>query len=1435
MNPSALRAPSQSFLIQTSFLLVLAFGIVATLATPQLAEAQTVRTDYPDYSPGDAVLVTGTGWEPNETVSLHFDETPYQFVLITLYTVADAEGNISNYDYIIQDYHLGTAFVLTATGMSSGRIAQTTFTDNPKVGSVSVASQSSIPCAGGPAQATYVVTIVRGNINGSAGAFTADLTVPSGLPADVVASFSPNPVSFTPGAASRTATLTLTTSAATPPGTTMFGVKAATSASDTASTTASLTVSQPPAITSPGNLTASNAPGQCDATVSFAATATGSPSPTITYSKDPGTDFPVGVTTVTATATNACGSVSTTFTVTVNDTELPSIATAILTRSADAGVCGASIAALGTTASDNCSVSSLTGTRSDAAPLGAVFPVGITMITWTAQDAAGNSTTATQTVTVEDHENPVLTAPADLTVTTGAAATQCGAMVTDTALGTAVATDNCGATTSRAGVPAGNFFPVGTTTITYTATDPSGHQTTATQRVTVVDTTPPSITTANLSRSTDGGTCGASIADLATEAADNCAVSTLHGTRSDDAALDAAFPAGTTTISWVATDPSGNTATATQQITVVDNTPPAIQTAPITRANDLGACGATIADLGTSASDNCGIPTLNGARSDGAPLDAIFPVGTTTITWTATDAAGNSSTETQSVTVNDTEKPALAAPADLTITTGADATQCGATADDPALGTATATDNCSVSVTRDGIPAGHFFPVGTTTITYTATDASGNSTTATQLVTVLDTTPPAITTAALDVPTGEGLCNATIESLGTTAADQCGGTTLTGTRSDGAPLGDPFPVGTTTITWHAVDVAGNASSLTQTVKVSDVEIPTLALPAVVEQFTGAGATSCAALVSEEALGAPIASDNCGVTLTRTGVPEGNLFPIGTTTITYTATDPSGNSVTATQTVQVTDNTPPTLTAPADLTLGTGPGATGCGLTVAMAALGTATASDNCSVTVLRTGVPTGNLFLLGTTTITYIATDASGNTTTATQAVTILDQTPPTITTANLSVSTNEAVCSATIADLGTTAADNCGSLTPAGSRSDGAAIGAPFPKGTTTITWTATDAAGNTTTATQTVTVSNPAPQVTILTPTSGTIVAAGANLSVSGLFTDNAGDLHTARWACDALTVPATVNEATGAVGGTLCFAAAGVYKVTLEVADQCGNTGSASQVGGLEAMIVVYDPSAGFVTGGGWINSPAGSFAANPALVGKASFGFVSKYKKGQSAPTGETEFQFKAGNLNLHSSSYDWLVVAGSRAQFKGTGTINGAGTFGFLITATDGQTSGGGGMDKFRIKITDKATSLTVYDNQMGASDDAAPTTLLGGGSIAIQSSSGALSAALMGPGSLTEEASAPAATALFQNSPNPFNPATTIRFALRESGRVTLQVYGVHGELVRTIVDEWMPTGTHAATWNGTTRAGNRAASGVYYAVLQAGGLRDKMQMVLVK
>jgi PKD repeat protein len=226
--------------------------------------------------------------------------------------------------------------------------------------------------------------------------------------------------------------------------------------------------------------------------------------------------------------------------------------------------------------------------------------------------------------------------------------------------------------------------------------------------------------------------------------------------------------------------------------------------------------------------------------------------------------------------------------------------------------------------------------------------------------------------------------------------------------------------------------------------------------------------------------------------------------------------------------------------------------------------------------------------------------------------------------------------------------------------------------------------------------------------------------SITTSASFSDaNADDTHTASWDWgDGSTTPGTVTESngSGSVKDSHTYTAPGVYEVKLTVTDQAGAANTS-----IFQYIVVYDPSAGFVTGSGWITSPQGAYPADPSLTGKANFGFVTRYQKGAKVPTGKTEFQFKAGDLNFQSTAYEWLVVSGPKAQFKGDGTINGNGNYGFLVTVNDGQIRGGGGTDKFRIKIWDKASGTVVYDNQMGASDNADAMTVISGGSIVIHS------------------------------------------------------------------------------------------------------------------
>jgi hypothetical protein len=253
------------------------------------------------------------------------------------------------------------------------------------------------------------------------------------------------------------------------------------------------------------------------------------------------------------------------------------------------------------------------------------------------------------------------------------------------------------------------------------------------------------------------------------------------------------------------------------------------------------------------------------------------------------------------------------------------------------------------------------------------------------------------------------------------------------------------------------------------------------------------------------------------------------------------------------------------------------------------------------------------------------------------------------------------------------------------------------------TVTMRVSDDAGGVGTARFVVTVSNLPPAIVAVDgPMAPLGLGAAADVKVT--FTDRGVlDTHTCTFDWDdgsTQTVAALGSGGAGSCTAMHTYAAAGVYTVRLSVTDD--DTGSARAA---FEYVVIYDPQAGFVTGGGWFNSRAGAFTADPSLAGRASFGFNSRYQKGATTPAGETEFQFRVASFNFHSTAYEWLVVSGPKAQYKGVGTVNGAGDYGFLLTATDGQLAGGGGADKFRIKVWDRATGVVVYDNVLGAADD----------------------------------------------------------------------------------------------------------------------------------
>ena len=235
-----------------------------------------------------------------------------------------------------------------------------------------------------------------------------------------------------------------------------------------------------------------------------------------------------------------------------------------------------------------------------------------------------------------------------------------------------------------------------------------------------------------------------------------------------------------------------------------------------------------------------------------------------------------------------------------------------------------------------------------------------------------------------------------------------------------------------------------------------------------------------------------------------------------------------------------------------------------------------------------------------------------------------------------------------------------------------------------------------------------------TISVPT--TPVQVNSSIAASANITDaRSVGVSTAVWDWgDGNTSAGTVtdNNGAGSVSGIHAYTTPGIYTLTLTVTDNNGEVATNQY-----QYLVVYDSSTGFVTGSGSFDTPAGSNPANTDFTGKTHFGFNAKYKKdGSLDGTTKMDWKPKETDIDLDSLSYQWLVINGNKAQFKGTGKIMGQGSYTFLITVIDGGTTN---PDKLRIKITNNADNSIVYDNQMGAPDSADPTMTIAKGQIKI--------------------------------------------------------------------------------------------------------------------
>jgi hypothetical protein len=565
---------------------------------------------------------------------------------------------------------------------------------------------------------------------------------------------------------------------------------------------------------------------------------------------------------------------------------------------------------------------------------------------------------------------------------------------------------------------------------------------------------------------------------------------------------------------------------------------------------------------------------------------------------------------------------------------------------------------------------------------------------------------------------------------------------------------------------------------------------------------------------------------------------------------YSVTVKDYKESTASANILVHPATGPNITAPAVIARTNT--ASSCAVMVSDAELGAAIATDNCpGVRVVRTGVPAGNLFPLGVTTITYTAINLSGLTKTSTQTVTITDKSSPVFTTKLYSdiLAIWPPDHKLKHIPLNYTTADNCGtvknivtvtSTDPITGVSDGdkspdwivtndhlvqlrAERGNGKEARVYTITVTPVDSSGNVGTP-QSV---NVYIAHNITGPITGTSFKIGSTVNFSGVFWDKAGNKHTGQWVIDDNTlVKGIVTEPSGTrngkVTGSYKFTTAGTYKLRMNITDQNKVTSYCNTNEDMEAIVVVYDPAGGYTYGGGWFASPAGALKSDATATGKANFGYAVNYFKGAANPKGETQFELKVGDFEYNALNFEYLSIAGARAQIKGTGKITGGQSgINFIMTVVDGALDGTG-IDKVRMKIYNKNTGQVYYDNEPGSSDANNPVSkvgtnsqiVIGGTGVNISSSVTVVTTANT-PTASTKDASTRLATLQARAFPNPSTTYFTLIIQSNSDKAVQLRIVDAVGRIVE---------GKNGLASTSTHRIGHSYRPGVYFAQVMQGG-----------
>ncbi|MDH7912674.1 gliding motility-associated C-terminal domain-containing protein [Winogradskyella sp. SYSU M77433] len=742
-------------------------------------------------------------------------------------------------------------------------------------------------------------------------------------------------------------------------------------------------------------------------------------------------------------------------TITVQDTTAPTFNESL---PADITVeCEDLLDAENLTATDNCGDATVTLTETINS--GSCDNDYTLIRTWVAQDACGNETSHTQTITVQDTTAPIIDASNIENIDIECGVTPDGTLETWIANNAgATASDSCGNVTwsndynDSTSVGCAN----GAITVTFTAIDDCGNSDSVTATYSIVDTVAPVLTVP---------------ADVTIECTeDTSPANTGQATATDDCAspsisysdVETAACGNTKTIirTWTATDACGNTTSANQTITTEDTTPPTFSVP----ANLTLECDQDVNDLVftgdvTDENDNCS-SNLEATFTDTIVDGACAGSFTINRAWSLSDDCGNTTALVQTITVQDTTAPEISVPADVTI-------ECTEDSSSNATGSATGTDNCGdVTISQSDVETAACGNTKTIVRTWTATDACGNTASADQTITVIDTTAPIIDASNIsniDIECGvtpDGTLETWIaNNAGATASDSCGNVIWSNDYNNSTTV--DCANGAITVTFTATDVCGNSDSVTATYSIVDTVAPVLTVPADVT-------IECTEDTSPANTGQATATDDCATpTISYSDVETAACGNTKTIIRTWTATDACGNTTSANQTITTEDTTPPTFSVPANLTLE-------CDQDVNdLVFTGDVTdESDNCSSSNLEAtftdtivdGACAGSF----TINRAWSLFDDCGNTTALVQTITVQDTTAPTF---NESLPADITVeCEDLLNAENLTATDNCGDATV--TLTETINSGSCDNDYTLIRTWVAQDACGNETSHTQNITV---------------------------------------------------------------------------------------------------------------------------------------------------------------------------------------------------------------------------------------------------------------------------------------------------------------------------------------------------------------------------